>query len=236
MTFRPLPGLTIACGIALVILLGLGGWQVQRAQWKGDLLANIRAAQAETPVPFATLLPITTPEDVRFQPVLMRGQVAAAPLRLFSVVDGTVGHRLLVPVITEAQSASVLVDLGFVPQGTDLEALGIKPQQSLGVVGQIRTFDEGAQGRPDNAPEDNQWYWRDRTAMAQDLGMPLATVIVEATQPVIPGVAPAPLTIDSIPNRHVEYAFTWFALAVVMMGVYLGLHVRHGRLGRQPGS
>ncbi len=36
-------GLTIAAGLALILLLSLGVWQVQRLQWKEDLIARAEA-------------------------------------------------------------------------------------------------------------------------------------------------------------------------------------------------
>jgi surfeit locus 1 family protein len=34
-----------------------------------------------------------------------------------------------------------------------------------------------------------------------------------------------------IPNNHLQYALTWFGLALTLAGVYLVYHVRNGRLG-----
>ena len=44
-------GVLIASGIALVILLALGTWQVQRLVWKRDLIARVEARIHADPVP-----------------------------------------------------------------------------------------------------------------------------------------------------------------------------------------
>ena len=58
MTFRPLPGLTVATLVALAILLGLGTWQLQRRAEKHALLAQIAARESMAPAPIEVLLPV----------------------------------------------------------------------------------------------------------------------------------------------------------------------------------
>ena len=42
-TFRPGWALTVLVAGALVVLIGLGTWQMQRLQWKLELIAEIEA-------------------------------------------------------------------------------------------------------------------------------------------------------------------------------------------------
>jgi cytochrome oxidase assembly protein ShyY1 len=52
---------------------------------------------------------------------------------------------------------------------------------------------------------------------------------VESEQPAVAGLVPAPLPQD-IPNNHLVYALTWFALAGILAWFYGALLLR--RLGR----
>ena len=45
--FRPYPGLTIATVIAFIILCGLGFWQLERLQWKLNLIETVALAFEE---------------------------------------------------------------------------------------------------------------------------------------------------------------------------------------------
>ena len=54
---------------------------------------------------------------------------------------------------------------------------------------------------------------------ATDLPAPRWMVVVEREYPAPPGVSPLPLPAD-IPNRHFEYALTWFGLAGALACVY----------------
>ena len=56
MTRRPPAGLTVATAIALVILVGLGVWQLQRLAWKRDLIQRIEASQTAPGQPLGEVL------------------------------------------------------------------------------------------------------------------------------------------------------------------------------------
>ena len=46
MKFRPFLWLTIVTLSALLVLIGLGTWQLQRLQWKNDLISSFEARSA----------------------------------------------------------------------------------------------------------------------------------------------------------------------------------------------
>jgi surfeit locus 1 family protein len=50
-------------------------------------------------------------------------------------------------------------------------------------------------------------------------------LMLESPAPHGPGPQPAPLPTD-IPNRHFEYALTWYGLALALLGVYIAKLVR----------
>ncbi|HWA29618.1 MAG TPA: SURF1 family cytochrome oxidase biogenesis protein, partial [Rhizomicrobium sp.] len=39
------------------------------------------------------------------------------------------------------------------------------------------------------------------------------------------------VTVVDLPNNHLQYAITWFGLALGLLGVYFSYHVSRGRLG-----
>ena len=48
--FRPV--LTFASVIAIALLIALGNWQLQRLEWKRDLIAQVEALGEAEPIPF----------------------------------------------------------------------------------------------------------------------------------------------------------------------------------------
>ncbi len=57
-----------------------------------------------------------------------------------------------------------------------------------------------------------------------------APVFLMVEQPAPPSGLPVPAPIPAdIPNRHLEYALTWFGLAASLIGVYAAMLLRRRR-------
>jgi len=211
--------------IGLCILIGLGAWQLQRLKWKEDLLARIAALQTAPARPLEALL--TAGGDMDYvRAVFSCPDLERRPLlRLFSVRDGAAGYRLITACpVGAGATRSILVDRGFVA----LEQAGraVEPGRALlpgPVTGVLRKGDKPTFVTPANQVGANLWYSRDVPAMAQKLAAPAPApvfLMLEQPAPEPGGPTPAPVPID-IPNRHLEYAITWFGLAAALVGVYV---------------
>ncbi|NVK59690.1 MAG: SURF1 family protein, partial [Rhodobacteraceae bacterium] len=58
---------------------------------------------------------------------------------------------------------------------------------------------------------------RDIGAMAETLGTEPLLVIARSVAPGDPNIDPLPVDTGGIPNDHLQYAITWFSLAVVWL-------------------
>lgn len=222
-------GLTVAVGISLAILVALGTWQLQRLHWKTDLLARIAALQSAEARPLEPVLAAAAKgADVGYTRVkaICPGLAHAPFLQLYGIREGEAGVRLISACrLTGAAYGSILVDRGFSPDTAaarpDVVAADATPIEITGVV---RAPDKrnafAASDRPD------LWYTRDIPAMAKALGAPtpapLFLMAETAVNPEVPTLVPAPVPVD-IPNRHLEYALTWFGLAGALLGVYAAM-------------
>ncbi|MEC9367996.1 MAG: SURF1 family protein, partial [Pseudomonadota bacterium] len=156
------------------------------------------------------------------------------------ISDGTPGWRIITPLDTD-DAQIVMVDRGFVPdplKDTARRAAG-QLQGEVTLIGIIRVPpSEKGQFTPDNDPARNIWHWRDLEAMARaalesDQLPSLVPFFMEVREPTPPGGWPRPRgAIPELPNRHLEYALTWFALAGVLVVMYV-LFLR-ANLGRRP--
>lgn len=228
-------GLTIATAIGLAILIALGVWQVQRLKWKEGLLAHIAALQSARAVDVGPVLDgLAHGRDVDFTRVKASCPgIAAAPfLELYGLREGQAGVRLISACRVESAAyRTVLVDRGFVPD-TAAERPKVDPASTapLEVVGVLRKPDKPTFVSPRNTPA--HWFTRDVAAMARALGAaspaPVFLFAETATNPEVKALTPAPVPAD-IPNRHLEYAITWFGLAAALAGVYAAMLFRRGR-------
>ncbi len=220
--FAVVPALATAVGI--LILIGLGVWQIQRLHWKESLLAHVAALQAAPAQPLAVVLARAhSGFDVDYTRVeAVCPDVETAPyLKLYAVKDGYAGWRIIAACrLTAEPYRSILVDRGFVLQNQTPSG----GQPIVGpIVGILRKGDAPSFVTPHNDPASNLWYWRDIPAMAGALGVAApAPSFLMLEQPAPPPGGPqiAPLPSD-IPNNHLQYAITWFGLAVALAGVYL---------------
>lgn len=218
----------IAVIIALITLIGLGVWQVQRLHWKEGLLARIHALQSAPPTPLAPVLQrARTGADVDFTRVSADcPDIETSPfVKLWSVPDERSGYRIITACrLATPPYASILVDRGFIVQ-EDAGKLAVGQGQRLGgpITGVLRRGDRANSFTPPNQPAQNLWYARDVPAMARALGVGNpAPVFLMLETPAPKGLAPTPSPLPAdIPNNHLQYAITWFGLAAALAGVYL---------------
>lgn len=194
------------------ILISLGVWQMQRLAWKEGVIAEIEARIDAEPV----ILPQTlNPETDAYLPVSVTGTFGGDYLRVLVSQKGAgAGYRVITPLIM--QDRTIMVDRGFVPVADAPEGSGGMAIQVIQtVVGNLQWPQETDKFTPDPDLTNNIWFARDVPAMAAALGTdPVLVVQREMSQASGP-VTPMPVDTAAIPNDHLQYAITWFSLALV---------------------
>ena len=206
------------------ILVWLGVWQVQRLAWKQDLLARIEAQIGAEPIALAKAV---APEFQRYAPVALSGRFGDGHVRMLASRK-SIGpvHRVIRPFEVDG-FGRVLVDTGWQRDGVDVQAA---QGTVLTLIGNLDTPQEadGFTPAPDRAA--NLWFARDVPAMAKALDTrPILVVLRDAPETDL-GVTPWPVDTAGIPNDHLQYAITWFSLALIwgaMTGYFL-LRTRRG--------
>lgn len=222
-------GLTIAAAIALMILLALGTWQLQRLAWKRDLLTRIEALQEAPARPLAPVLAARAAgQDVDFTRVRVTcpGLATAPYVELYGLREGQAGARLISACpVDGAPYRTVLVDRGFVAD-TISSRPPVDPadRTPVQITGVLRSPEPGNSFSPPNRPD--RWFTRDAAGMASALGAggaaPVFLMAETSSNPEWKGLAPAPIP-AAISNRHMEYAVTWYGLAAALAGVYAAM-------------
>jgi surfeit locus 1 family protein len=236
MPARGLILLTVLSAAALAVLIGLGLWQLQRLQWKEGLIAQIEARVKAEPVSLKEAVARAhRGEDVSYLRVRAEGKFDNAKERyLFAVSEGTPGWHVIAPLATP-DGEMVLVDRGFVPDA--LKDPAARPQgeisDTLTVTALARPPETQGLFVPDNEIEQNRWFWRDLNTMTRsmfgDEAKNVAPFFLEAEKSDIPGGWPrGGETRLDLPNNHLQYAITWFLLALCLVVIYV-IYVR-GRL------
>jgi surfeit locus 1 family protein len=241
---RGLLGFTALMLAALVVLIGLGFWQLQRLEWKEGLIAKIEARTKAQPIGLEDAAALEAQgQDPSYYRVRVSGRFDHAKERyLFALSnEGSAGWHVITPLETE-DGKTVLIDRGFVPDNLKDPALRAEGEVEgvVSVTGIVRLPDRQGAFTPDNEPEANRWFWRDRDALARSMfpgeAVRVAPFFLEAEKGAAPGGWPeGGQTRLELPNNHLQYAITWFLLAAALLGVY-GAYMWKARAGKpRPG-
>lgn len=204
-------------GIAgVMVLIGLGKWQLDRLAWKEAILADIEARISAAPV----MLPDEANSQAdRYLPVRVTGEMGERVLRvLVSRKQVGAGYRLISALDTGARR--VLLDRGFLEVADDVPT----PGGEVTVTGNLHWPDDRLSSTPENDVAGNTWFARDIVQMAEELGAEPLLIVAREVSPPEQGVTPLPVDTAGIPNDHLEYAITWFSLAVIwaaMTGAFI---------------
>ncbi|HEV2189155.1 MAG TPA: SURF1 family protein [Stellaceae bacterium] len=229
--FRPRLAPTLFTVPALLILLGLGTWQVQRLHWKEGLIAQ-RAAMVAAP-PIAPPQTLAEAQANQFRHVADDGTLLNdKEIYLAATSDsGESGYQVLTP-LQEAAGRVIFVNRGFVP----LELKDPKKRSAGQLTGAVRVAgllrappaEKPTWFLPDNRADLNLWFWVDLPAMAKAAGVPdAAPFYIDADKTPNPGGWPkGGVTRLELPNDHLQYAITWYALALALIVIYVVYHRR----------
>ena len=227
----------IIAGVA--VLCALGTWQVKRLIWKQQLLATIDQRIASDPKPLSEI--IATAKDgggIEYMPVSVTGQfLHDREQHFFATHKGATGWYIYTPLQLADGSGVVFVNRGFVPYDradpkTRPESL---PEGEQAITGLARLPLDAKPGFlvPENEPAKNEYYWKDLAAMTVAAGVEGETVVplfVDAGPYSDPSKLPiGGVTNIELPNNHLQYAVTWYGLALALAavsGVFLWRRLR----------
>ncbi len=215
---------------AVLLMLGLGAWQLQRLQWKTALITDRTERISASPI--ALPGPGDDPSGLEYRRVEAEGQFLHDREIFLGArsLNGNPGYHVVTP-LRVAGGRVVFVDRGWIP--LDRKDPRTRAQgQVRGTVkldGVIRLQGRQSWLVPDNHPEQNFFFWVDLPAMAKRAGEPTAETrfYLEAGPAKNPGGYPiGGQTRIDLPNDHLQYAITWFSLAAALIVIYILYHRR----------
>ena len=213
---------------SVVALVALGTWQLERKSWKGGLIAELEEKLAAPPVAVPLRerwQQLTTAKD-EFRRVKFPAEFLDQEALVYtsgSAIRPDVsspGYWVLAPARLSDGSV-IVVNRGFVPEGkkdpkTRPEG---QPRGVAEVVGAMRWPEPRGLFTPNDTPAKNLWFARDPVAIAAARGWgSVAPFYIDQEAPAVPGGLPkvGPLK-PSLPNNHLQYAVTWYGLALVVL-------------------
>lgn len=214
---------TLIAGSCVAILCTLGTWQVQRLQWKNDITAKLQAQYAQGG---KTLRAddLGTIEAGSFKYGTVNGQPLKDKAVLLGprILEGRSGYHLLLPV-EMADGNVLIVNTGWVGSlwsDTLEDRLGTLPA-TITARGIVRHPDWSSFASK-NSPANDLWFRADVAEIATARDIESIYPVILYADKIEPELADVTIHEEQwLPrNKHLQYALFWYALAVVMAGVY----------------
>jgi surfeit locus 1 family protein len=232
---RPFLWLSIVTIPAFAVLVMLGTWQLQRLQWKNDLISSFEARSHAPAIAPPAVEALTA--DLEFRRLVLTG-VFAHDKELYmtgKTYEGNAGFHVMTPMLL-TDGRIIMVNRGWVSEDYRDPA---KREFSL-VTGEV-TVDAilrmpGKKGYfvPENEPENGFWFTTKPAQMLPHLGFAdngitafYADSLRTSDVVTLPIAAKTELNLR---NAHLSYAMTWYGIALGLLAVYLAFHHQAGRL------
>jgi surfeit locus 1 family protein len=219
---------------AFAVLIALGNWQVRRLAWKENLIARAseRPLEAARDLPSAPAWPKFDVGEGEYRPYGLRGRFLHDKEALvFTSLPqpkgalGGPGYWIVTP-FRLTDGGTVLVNRGFAPQGRHVpvdrgESLSGEPAT---VIGLMRPDEDRSFFLPGDRADENVFYARNvaEIAASKNLPPPIAPFTIDLIAAETPpgGLPQAGETRMVFSNNHLQYAVTWYGLAVALMAVF----------------
>jgi surfeit locus 1 family protein len=210
-------------GGCVFILLSLGIWQINRLEWKNDVISKIDAQEAINPMNVE--LDLKNPAE--FKRGYLIGKFAnITPIHVSPrTYEGKVGIHVLQPFKTN-NGQYILVNRGWV-DNQDINQINqsISTQK---IAGYLKSPDEKNMFTPQNRPDNNLWYHIDFSEISKHYERDFIPLVFYLEKP----NQETPLTFSGLPkprNKHVQYASFWFSMA----GLFSLLCIAYALLNRK---
>ena len=194
----------------------MGTWQLYRLQWKVEIINEIKAGLNSSPIKYSNLV------KKNYQRVNIKGKFNFnEQIYLYSLNDkGKPGFDVITPFKTE-NNDNVLVNRGWISKELKGKTIiNTKNNSEQKIVGFLREIYKPNIFKPANDIENNVWFSINLKEISKVTGKRFDEFVIflEDDQEKIP--QPKKVSID-VPNNHLKYAITWYAISVSIIFYYL---------------
>lgn len=250
-TGQPAPGrgvfgLAVIALVMVSVLVSLGVWQLRRKDEKHALIAALteRLAAAPVALPAVAQWPALTPAHDEFRRVTFTATLESRPDAMVyssgsAVRDDVTGPGTWTFIPARLTNGrSVVINAGFVQNTMQDRAQQDRAVRPLIIgapvefTGYLRFSEAAGTLTPHEDSGKRLWFTRDVPSMAQVLGWgEVAPFYVDLESPQPPSGIPKPGPLHvRLKDDHLQYAITWFGLALVVAGAFVAWVIQRGRV------
>ena len=206
-------GMVVFGVLGTTILLSLGIWQLQRLAWKHEVL---RAIESKILAPAVKIPQTVLPDAHSLLPVRAEGRYKGDTVRvLVSQKIYGAGYRLITA-FELVDGRTIMLDRGFTSVRLEMPST---PEGRGQVIGNLQWPQEIDSFTPENDLATNIWFARDVARLAEHLKAEPVLLVLRDSSFETEAATPLPKMTANIPNDHMNYAITWFSLALIWLGM-----------------
>jgi len=236
--FKPalIPSLITIALLYLMISLGL--WQIDRAEYKANLQSIIESKKNTQAIPLNLIKNTATEENQNewlYQPVYIEGSYDLSHQIYFdNQINNTVaGYSVYTPLKLSSNTA-ILINRGWVPLGINrinLPDISINnSNKSIKLTGLLTPPPSKTLVLSDNANSYLKWpavlQYIDITEIEKHLDYQLLPVTIIMNNQSQTSLEILPVKINMRSEKHTAYAFQWFALSLAVLIIYIVVNTK----------
>ena len=235
------PGLapTLACLLVFPLLLGLGFWQLDRADQKQAILDEYIAKTVLEPVDLnVEILSGHTDENTLWRRGVIRGRYTNDRTFMLDnqVVKGMVGYFVYSPFEIEGSKIRVIINRGWVPAGEHREVVPQIAQTTdlITLTGLVTDYPpppgilmgDRDQNLQQMAPDISRMQIINGKLLEEMLDYDLFPYVIRLDPSAPAGFVREWSAPESGKEKHLGYAVQWFALAAALVVIYISVNLR----------
>ena len=205
---------------ALIILPNLGFWQLDRLEWKNELLENINSRQTAEKINFPHN---ESNKDYEYRSTLVEGRFLENTQTFFyrPNLSGQSGYNVLNAFKTLDHNI-IYVDLGWISfeHKENINYIDVNYSKDFTLSGILISSKEENLFSPENDYNKNIWYTMSATDMNKFYDLNGSFFILKIIDQKYFDQTLIEFNPTQIPNNHLQYAGTWFLLFIVIGILY----------------
>jgi len=200
----------------ITLFCALGTWQLYRLQWKLELISEITFGLDSRPIEYSSSI------KKNYQRINVKGKFDFdKQIYLYSLNEkGKPGYDVVTPFRTN-KNENVLVNRGWINKELKGSAkINLNSGIEQNIVGLLREIYKPNMFKPDNDIKNNIWFSINLEDLKKATGEQFNEFVIflEDNQVKVP--VPKKISID-VPNNHLKYAITWYAISISIIFYYL---------------
>jgi surfeit locus 1 family protein len=219
---------TLAAVVFLGITLTAGNWQLNRAQYKRELQARTDRLAQEAPLVLNGT--VVDAEQLRGRRVVVTGDFDVGH-EIFvdnRTVQGRPAYQVLTPLRIAGSDTAVLIDRGLVQRSWEAKSLPMVP--ALPAPVRIEGIAAPPSGKylelSQHTVDGKVWQNLDLERYAKTVPYVLLPVVVTQLNDSGDGLYRHWVRPDTGVEKHVGYAFQWFAMSTTIVVIYVVLYAK----------